>query len=200
MTFEAWLRPHPVGIHGAAQGRSSAARLRRRYSHPMTGIFRAATIGLLLCLLSGCAFVVIHGVRHAYKTYIKPVSEVEAALARYRGLVLGMQTDKVALMFDASAELSHDDRAPVVGQAAISAYLNAFVGYKVLDYELAATGTTLKGETAIQLGNYRQTMAAPGGETVADRGRFEARWSHQADGSWLISRLHTASVSVSTGS
>ena len=166
----------------------------------MIRLYRAATVLLLLCLLSGCAFVVLHGVRHAYKTYVKPVNEVEAALAQYRALVLGMQPDKVALMFDASAELSQEDRAPVVGQAAISAYLNSFVGYKVLEYELAATGTTLKGETAIQLGNYRQTVEAPGGETVAVHGRFEARWSHQADGSWLISRLHTASDSAGTGS
>ena len=165
----------------------------------MIRIVRAAAIGLLLALLSGCAFVVLHGVRHAYKTYVKPVSEIEAALAQYRTLVLGMQPDKVALMFDASAELSHEDRAPVVGQAAISAYLNSFAGYKVLEYELAATGTTLKGETAIQLGNYRQTVEAPGGDTVADRGRFEARWLHQADGRWLISRLHTASGSAGAG-
>ena len=166
----------------------------------MIRIFRAAAIGLLLAFLSGCAFVVLHGVRHAYKTYVKPVSEVEAALAQYRALVLGMQPDKMALMFDASAELSHEDSPPLVGQAAISVYLNSFVGYKVLEYELAATGTTLKGETAIQLGKYRQTVEAPGGKTVADRGSFEARWSHQADGRWLISRLHTASGSAGTGS
>ena len=166
----------------------------------MIRIFRAAAIGVLLALLSGCAFVVLHGVRHAYNTYVKPVNDVEAALAQYRNLVLGMHPDKVALMFDATAELSFEDQPAVVGQAAISAYLNSFVGYEVLEYDLAATGTTLKGETAIQLGNYRQKVEAPGGESVAVRGTFEARWSHQADGSWLISRLHTASGSAGTGS
>lgn len=165
----------------------------------MIRLFRAATVVLSLWLLSGCAFVVIHGIRHAYTTYVKPVNEVEAALAQYRTLVLGMQTDKAASMFDASAELSHEDQTPVVGQVAISAFLSSFVGYKVLEYELTATGTTLNGETAIQLGNYRQKVEAPGGETVAVRGRFEARWSHQANGSWLISRLHTASGSGGTG-
>ena len=166
----------------------------------MIRIFRAAAIGVLLALLSGCAFVVLHGVRHAYNTYVKPVNDVEAALAQYRNLVLGMHPDKVALMFDATAELSFEDQPAVVGQAAISAYLSSFVGYEVLEYDLAATGTTLKGETAIQLGNYRQKVEAPGGEVVAVRGTFEARWSHQADGSWLISRLHTASGSAGTGS
>lgn len=145
-----------------------------------------------LVLLSGCGFLIVHGVRHAYNEYTRQVREVDAALARYGTYVLHMQPEKVAEMFDSSGEISQDDQAPVLGRSAILALLHSRSGCKVLEYAVTATSTTVNGTNATQSGSYRQKVVAPSGETVVANGTFEAQWSYQRDGQWLFTHLHTA--------
>ena len=165
----------------------------------MNRLVRSALACVALAMLSGCGFVIVHGVRHAYVAYTtKQENEINAALARYRTLTLRMQPEKVAAMFDLNGEVSHESQDPVIGREAILAFVNSFVGYKILEYELTATSTAVQGESATQKGTYRQKVIAPTGETVAVQGTFEARWSRQT-GSWLISRMHTVSAPINDG-
>lgn len=161
----------------------------------MLRFFRVAVLSAPLLLLSGCGFLVIHGVRHAMSAYSKKDDEaVEAALARYRESVLAGKTDQLPDLFDPSGELSRDDQPAVSGRAALAAYFKSSAGTKVVDYELKATSTSVSGDQATQKGRYREKVVTPAGQTVSGQGTFDASWSRQSDGRWLLHRLHTTAA------
>ena len=158
----------------------------------MTHLIRYASVCVALALLPGCGFIIVHGTRQAIAAYTSQESEVNDALARYRALVLRMEPDKLAETFDSRGEVSNGNQTPLKGREAILTFFNSFAGFKILEYEIAATSTTVQGDKAVQKGNYREKMVEPSGETVTVKGIFSAQWSRQPDGHWLILRMHTA--------
>lgn len=140
--------------------------------------------------LAGCGFVVIHSAKYVYGEYTKDERAVDSALSRYRQLVLDMETDKIVDMFDATAELAIEEQAPALGRDAIRSLLQARVDYKIVEYELTPSSTTVSGGSGNQRGTYRQKLRTPGGQDTTLQGRFEAQWVRQANGPWLIRRMH----------
>lgn len=141
--------------------------------------------------MAGCGFVVVHGVRHAITAHRQQEDDVTAALARCAALVLRMQARPLVEMFDLNGELLRDGRDAIVGREALSAFIDSLVGFRVLEFELRATSTTLLGNEAVQQGNYHRKIVVPGGQSVTADGVFNARWLLQADGRWLIVRMQT---------
>src|SRR5438105_3070367 len=112
---------------GAAR-RRLRCRVRRnatRRHFRMTRLVRFALLTATL-LLSGCGFLVIHGVRHAMSAYSSKDGEaVDAALARYRTLTLDGKTDQLPDLFDGTGEVSHDDQTPIAGRAALATFFKS---------------------------------------------------------------------------
>jgi uncharacterized protein (TIGR02246 family) len=154
---------------------------------------RYALVCAVFMALGGCR-AAMREARHDAAVKRHEASQVVAALARYRQLVVEVDAEGLADMFDATGELSHNNEKPHVGHEAIRGLLKNFVGYKVQDYELRAISTTVESDGATQYGTYRQTVLTPGGDTVKAEGTFEADWLHQPDGRWLLRRMHTAST------
>jgi len=137
---------------------------------------------VLASLLSGCG-------QHR----VRPGDEVDVALYRYRHLIQQGDFDRVAGMFESNAELSHDELAPIVGRDSIRTFLNSFKDYKIIEYELVVMSTSQSGAAATQLGRYHQKVISPAGAPIEVRGSFSAEWARDADGSWLLHRMHTSS-------
>lgn len=162
-------------------------------------LLRNVLVCMLLTQISGCGFVIVRGVRHAYAEYGKQQKAVAAELARYGGYVRVMENEKVADMFDPEGELSVENETPVVGRGAILKFLNTAPRDTVIDYAVSATTTAVEGTRATQKGHYYQKALSAAGETVQVHGSFEATWAYQRGGQWLISRMHTTEEGRSSG-
>jgi len=166
----------------------------------MHRLLRLLAAGLLLASLTGCGFVVIHGARKAYEVYTADDRKVDTRLGEYRQLVVERKLDQLTAMFEPAGELSQDAQPPLVGRAAIAAFLRSSAGAKVVEYELKPASTSAHGDSASQKGSFRQRLLTPDGQTLMAQGEFEATWSRQGDGTWLLRRLHTASMPAKSAS
>ena len=156
-------------------------------------------IAALASQLTGCGFVVVHTAKKAYRELTKDERDIEYALNRYRFLTTQGEFDKAAEMFDQGAELSKDGQAPVIGREAIRASFKSAAGLKVVDFELTATSTSASGAKGTQQGTYHQRVKSPEGEIVDADGSFEAEWSQQVGGAWLLHRMHTSAKLANGG-
>ncbi len=120
--------------------------------------------------------------------------QIIAALERYRVAVLELDIDSEVASFTEDAQLSQGSEPAVQGRTTIRALLQSQAGFKVVGYELHTTATRVQGQTAIQNGFYGQRTISPQHQSKIVKGVFEVEWLRQADGSWLISRLHTDPV------
>ena len=123
---------------------------------------------------------------------VSPERKVTDALAAYRQAVFDMNVDAIVENFAPSASISHADQPPVIGKAAIGAFLRTFAGFHVSQYTLDADSTRVDGELAWQHGHYHQAVMTPDGKAVEVSGVFDASWKMQPDGHWRITRMHTA--------
>ena len=150
--------------------------------------------------LPGCGFVVVHSAKKLYSEYTKEEREVDLALSRYRALLVRGDFDAAADMFDpVGAELSRDGRAPVVGRDAIRAFLKSSADRRIVEFTVTVTSTSASGAKASQQGTYRQKFVPPDGRSTVDEGAFEAEWSQQGKGNWLLRRMHTTTKVAGEG-
>ena len=117
--------------------------------------------------------------------------DVEAALRRYGDLVLAMDHAGIAALFEPEGEIVNQGRPPIHGRAAIETFLSGFAGYRVLENDIGADTTTIRGDTAEQVGTYRQRVRAPDGREISVTGGFDALWARAPSGAWLIRRMGT---------
>ena len=138
----------------------------------------------VLCafLLAGCAGKKDTKVDRAH---------VEARLQQYSGLLLCMDSAGMAAVFAPDGEMVNPRQPPVKGRAAIEKFLEGFSDFKVLSNEDTATSTLIDGDTAEQIGTYRQSVRSPGGKVFEASGRLEIGWVRDAGGEWLIAQLAT---------
>ena len=138
-----------------------------------------ASVALLLWL--GCRCAHAQGVG----------AQIRASLEHYRVAVLQMDYDDEIAAFTEDAELSQGKDPPLHGRAQIRAQILAQAAFKVVAYDIGTAVTRVQVNVAIQDGVYSQRIISPQHESIVSRGAFEIEWSRQADGTWLISRLHT---------
>jgi uncharacterized protein (TIGR02246 family) len=174
-----------TGSASASAGRPSLSEL--------TPLTRHVALLAIVCMaLGGCRSLARES-RHEHAAQRYEESQVVAALARYRQLVIDVDPERLADMFDVDGELSHNDEKPYKGHETILKFLKSFTGFKVQAYELRASSTTVDADRATQTGTYRQTVLSPEGATLDAEGSFKAEWRHQPDGRWLLRLMHTSS-------
>jgi hypothetical protein len=162
-------------------------------------MFGLSFLGAAALPLAGCGFLVVHTARHVYSEATKDERLVEAALKNYQQIVVSGKYGHIGDAFDATAELSHDNAAPIVGREAIDAFFKSFAGYDVREYELKAASTVVDGNAATQSGTYRQVVSPPGGDSQTVTGQFSIEWTHPPGGAWLIHKLRTTTATAVKG-
>lgn len=145
-----------------------------------------ASLALLFWL--GCRCVCAQGVG----------AQIIAALEHYRVAVLQMDYDDEIAAFADDAELSQGNDPPLRGRAQIQAQILSQAAFKIVAYEIGTAVTRVQGNVAIQNGVYSQRIISPQHQSTLSKGVFEVEWSRQADGTWLISRLHTDPLADAT--
>jgi len=95
-------------------------------------------------------------------------------------------------MFEPSGFIAHQGQPPIVGRAAIEAFLQSFGSYKVLSHQMQVSSVVVLGRTVEQTGTYAQAVLTPEGRTLQVAGRFTAAWHQEQSGAWLIQSMRTA--------
>src|SRR5262249_53888000 len=119
----------------------------------------------------------------------KQTQSLEAALEHYNRLVERMQSDSIAALFTPDGELGSAGQNPIVGPAAIAAYLHTFDQYKVLSEQMTVDSASIAGDTGFQRGRYAQTVILPSGDTVSVSGNFTVTWLSIGSGNWRVRRM-----------
>ena len=88
--------------------------------------------------------------------------------------------------------MAHQGQPPIVGRAAIEAFLQSFGSYKVLSHQMLVSSVVAQGSTVEQTGTYAQTVLTPEGRTLQVAGRFTAVWHQEQSGAWFIQSMRTA--------
>jgi uncharacterized protein (TIGR02246 family) len=159
---------------------------------------RRILIGLLVlgsATLNGCGLVIGQLVRSQTQN-LQAEQQVNASLARYRQLVMASDVDRAADMFSVDGVLTQDGEPPLKGQENIRLFLKKASGIKLQAYQLQSATTSISERSAKQHGSYAQTTLAPTGTSVSVSGEFDAQWTQQADGRWLLDSLHTNTAST----
>jgi ketosteroid isomerase-like protein len=104
-----------------------------------------------------------------------------------------MASDSIGAMYLPDGMLVAPDRLPIVGPAAIQAFLESFSGYRVLAYETVGDSLRVNGDTALQSGRWWQRVKLPAGDTVSVSGGFSAQWVRTANDEWRLRRMGTDS-------
>jgi ketosteroid isomerase-like protein len=120
-----------------------------------------------------------------------PERQVNDSLAAFRRSIYEMNVDATVALLAPNASISHADQPPVIGIAAIAAFLRTFAGFHVTAYDLTGVSTHVNGEAAAQHGRYHEAVTTPDGKPVVVDGVFDASW-RKHDGKWRIENMHTA--------
>jgi ketosteroid isomerase-like protein len=145
---------------------------------------RATALFLCAFLIAGCESPKVRQIE-AQK------AQVQARLQRYQGLMLAMDIPGITAMFAPEGEMVNPKRPPVHGRDAIAAFLAGYSDFKVLSNLDTPTSTLIDGDTAEQVGTYRQKVRSPGGKEFETSGRLEIEWARAASGEWLIVQMAT---------
>jgi len=122
--------------------------------------------------------------------------QVKAAMRRYDQFVLAMNAASIAAMFTPDGALVDAGKTIASTPASIRAFLGSFDGkVRVEENASSIESVTLTGATAILTGTYRQkALLLSDKREIRVQGKFEAEWSRQPDGQWLIRRMSTQSA------
>ncbi|MGH9937315.1 MAG: YybH family protein, partial [Blastocatellia bacterium] len=122
--------------------------------------------------------------------------QVKAAMRRYDQFVLAMNAASIAAMFTPDGALVDAGKTIASAPASIRAFLGSFDGkVRVEENVSSIESVTVTGATAILTGTYRQkALLLSDKREIRVQGKFEAEWSRQPDGQWLIRRMSTQSA------
>ncbi len=112
---------------------------------------------------------------------------VQAAMRYYDHLILKTNADSIALLYTPDGELGNI----AIGRDSIRNYLNRFRNFKVIYQSTTTDSITIKDDTAISNGIYRQKVIVPSGDTVSVKGEYDAKWIWLKDGGWHIRKMET---------
>lgn len=120
------------------------------------------------------------------------VKQVDVALARFSQAIRRMDSAAIAAQFTETGSMADQGQHPIVGRAAIHAFLASFEKFKVLQYHIRATSTSVQDRHAAQHGQYNEVVVTPNGDTVQPGGVFEAEWVCNSEGVWQMDSMRTA--------
>ena len=153
----------------------------------------ASSLSVALCLLvAGCARDRPQSGELATHQATCTVEQVHVALARFSQSILRMDSAAIAAQFTETGSMADQEQRPIVGRAAIQAFLASFKRFKVLQYHIQATSTSVQDSHATQQGQYTEVVVTPKGDTVRPSGVFEAKWVCNSEGVWQMNSMRTA--------
>jgi hypothetical protein len=112
---------------------------------------------------------------------------VEQAMQTYDRLIMGMNPDSISMIYAPDGELG----TLAKGRDSIRNFLYTFKNFRVLSQSSETNKISLEGDSAFQLGIYRQTVIVPSRDTVKVKGSFKALWIWSDNRGWLIRRMET---------
>jgi ketosteroid isomerase-like protein len=116
---------------------------------------------------------------------------IGAALQHFTALTGRMANDSLGALYLPDGVLAAPDRAPIVGPAAVTAFLATFSNYHVLAYATRADSARVRGDTVEQLARWWQRVRVPAGDTVSVSGGLRTEWVRVGPGLWRIRRIET---------
>ena len=129
---------------------------------------------LITCFITGC------GTSHKE-------SEVEAAMKRYDDLIVRMDADSLALLFEPDGELGEMAK----GRDSIRRFLQSFTNVKVLSNLSTSESVELNADSAVQKGHYSQIAVINNRDTLKPTGAYTGHWHWSPDQGWLIRKMET---------
>ena len=124
----------------------------------------------------------------AREQHTRDSTSVDAALQRYAALVIAMDHDAIGRLFADSGRLLRAGQPPMIGPAAVSAFLESYQDYHVEQNEITPDSTQVQGDSARQVGRYHQRVQLPDHTTVEVRGHFETIWT-KVGTDWRIASM-----------
>lgn len=112
---------------------------------------------------------------------------VEAAMRYYDHLIKKVDADSIALLFTTDGNLS----GMAKGRDSIKQFFAAFKNVQVLSQISTTIAIKIKGDTALQNGNYYQTIIINRKDTLKVKGKFAADWLWLKNEGWHIKRMTT---------
>lgn len=116
---------------------------------------------------------------------------VEEAFARFRQELTAMNPAAVAALFEPEGEIVNEGQEPLHGRAAIQHFLEGFSNYRILSYDAQNVITTVAGDNATLIADYRQQVRTPDQKVIQASGHLNSEWNRDGSGTWLIHRMST---------
>lgn len=114
-------------------------------------------------------------------------SEIVSAMERYDRLLLKMNPDSISAFYTPDGSLG--DIA--IGQDSIKKFLSSFKNIKIIEQKSTTTSIEIKGNAAIQKGDYFQKDIISNRDTVTVKGQYIVNWEWQKGSGWLIKKMIT---------
>ena len=129
-----------------------------------------------------------------YCSHIATKETPQIIIKKYERLVLEMKADSISQLFTTDAEIGHANQSPIKGRDSIYAFLSSFKNVRVLSNRDSIATTSIKNDSAIVTGIYRQTVIVSEKDTVHVAGEFIANMVRNTNNNWLIWKMKTRSL------
>jgi uncharacterized protein (TIGR02246 family) len=114
---------------------------------------------------------------------------IEASHAAYIRAMRDRDVDGLAQHFADDAILLPQASTIQRGQAAIRQWFGTWLPAAIFDeFSVRSEEIAVSGDTAYEVGTFRQVWATKGEPPAAYRGRYLMVWRHEPDGQWRILR------------
>lgn len=118
-------------------------------------------------------------------------AEVAAAFEQYARLLRAMDHAGMAALFVPTGRVVNPGETPIVGPAAIDAFLERFADYKVVRYDVTIDRISVHGDSAVQSARFAQRVRVPARDTIDVTGRIRARLVRDPRGLWRVVEMGT---------
>ena len=115
-------------------------------------------------------------------------------IKKYERLVQEMKADSISQLFTIDAEAGHDGQPSIKGRDSIYQFLSSFKNVKVLSNIDSVANISVKNDSAVVTGVYKQTVIISGKDTVNVAGQFTSTMVMDKNNNWLIRRMKTRSL------
>jgi len=114
-------------------------------------------------------------------------------IRKYERFVLEMKADSIAQLFTTDAEVGHENQPVIKGRDSIYSFLSSFKNVRVISNRDYIESSSVKNDSAIVDGHYKQTVIISNKDTVSVAGKFTAIMVRDKNKTWFIAKMKTRS-------
>ena len=162
MTEQDVLEGRMIVEIGMATVRPAEFIILKNYAEDARGILKTFLMRRMIffCLLASLTTILYSCARNSAKETPPDV------IKKYERLVLEMKADSISQLFTTDAEIGHEDQPVVKGRDSIYSFLSSFKNIRVINNHDEIVSSSIKNDSAIVNGNYKQTVVISGKDTV----------------------------------